>query len=263
MLDPENVKVTIAKMVKKDGTPVKNGTKMLSVEAYKAFAKMMNIKWNPPRYKQEEIIPWSPEETELDQLIAACESKRMAAFLECLKETYTDPSEALRIQWQDVDFEHKVITINHPCKGHLPGKMPVKTKLLAMLDMLPRKNEYVFAATYQQMAVVFWQARRRIAHRLQNPRIMRISFRSFRHWGGTMVAHYANGNMLVVKKALRHKQIASSMKYVSDINFEEEDFETATATTVDEAKKLAEAGFQKFDEFNSIHIYRRPKRFKH
>ena len=88
-------------------------------------------------------------------------------------------------------------------------------------------------------------------------------FRSFRHWSGTMVAYHANGNMLVVKKALRHKQIASSMKYVSDINFEEDDFETATATTVDEAKKLAEAGFQKFDEFNSIHIYRRPKRFKH
>lgn len=263
LLDPESVKVTVAKMKKPDGAPCKDGTKMLTVEAYKCFAMMLNIKWTPPKYKQEEIIPWTPEEIELDQLIAGCQSRRMAAFLECLKETYTDPLEALRIQWGDVDFEHKIITINHPCKGHLPGKMPVKTKLLAMLDLLPRKNELVFATTYPRIASVFWTTRRRVAARLQNPRILRISFRSFRHWGGTMVAYHANGNMLVVKKALRHKQIASSMKYVSDINFEEDDFETATATTVDEAKKLAEAGFQKFDEYNGIHIYRRPKRFQH
>jgi hypothetical protein len=53
------------------------------------------------------------------------------------------------------------------------------------------------------------------------------------------------------------------MRYVGTINFEDSEFETATATTVDEAQKLTEAGFQKFDVFNGIHIYRRPKRFQH
>jgi integrase len=159
--------------------------------------------------------------------------------------------------------ERKIITINYPCKGHLPGPMPVKAKLLAMLDRLPRKNETVFATTYRGIANSYLQIRRQVAQQLHNPRILKISFAAFRHWVGRMIAYYANGNMLGVKKMLRHKAITSSMKYVGTINFEDSEFETATATTVDEAKKLAEADFQKFDEFNSIHIYRRPKRFQH
>jgi hypothetical protein len=42
------------------------------------------------------------------------------------------------------------------------------------------------------------------------------------------------------------------MKYLCDINFEENDFETATARTVEEVNKLAGAGFQKFDESRRI-----------
>jgi hypothetical protein len=45
--------------------------------------------------------------------------------------------------------------------------------------------------------------------------------------------------------------LLSSIKYVGQINFEDDEFETATATTVKEAKKLLEAGFQKADEFNA------------
>ena len=33
------------------------------------------------------------------------------------------------------------------------------------------------------------------------------------------------------------------------------------ATTVEEAQNLGTAGFTKYDEFNGIHLYRKPKRF--
>jgi predicted nucleic acid-binding protein len=69
-----------------------------------------------------------------------------------------------------------------------------------MLDRLPRKGETVFATTYKGIATSYLQMRRRVAQQLHNPRILRISFSAFRHWGGTMVAYYANGNMLGVKK---------------------------------------------------------------
>ncbi|HML01800.1 MAG TPA: hypothetical protein VK487_00335 [Candidatus Bathyarchaeia archaeon] len=52
------------------------------------------------------------------------------------------------------------------------------------------------------------------------------------------------------------------MKYVGQINFDDSEFETATATIAEEAQKLAEAGYNKFDEFNGIHIYKRSQRFK-
>ena len=261
LLDPESVKTTIAQLKKKDGEPYKNGTKMLMTQAYKVFAEMKSITWRMPRYHQEEITPFIPLESELDQLIASCKSQRMAAFLQCLKETYADPSEALKIEWTDIDFEHRLIAINHPVKGHLPGRQPVTTRLLQMLNSLPRAESWVFPVKFRTMAGLYMRTRQRTASRLQNPRLQKISFVSFRHWGGTMIAYRSNGNMLTVKKMLRHKAIASSMKYVGQIDFDDTEFETATATTVDEGEKLAQAGYNRFDEFNGVHIYRKPKRF--
>jgi len=76
-----------------------------------------------------------------------------------------------------------------------------------------------------------------------------------------MIAHYTNGNVLTVQKMLRHKSILSSMKYIHMINFKDDEFDVATATTVEEVKQLATESFEKFDEINNIHIFRRPKRF--
>jgi len=74
LLDPESVKETIGKH------KCKNGTKMLFVYAYAAFNRMLKVTWEPPKYKQEETLPFVPEESELDQLIASCHGKRMASF---------------------------------------------------------------------------------------------------------------------------------------------------------------------------------------
>jgi hypothetical protein len=40
-----------------------------------------------------------------------------------------------------------------------------------------------------------------------------------------MLAHYTNGNVLTIKKMLRHKQVANTMKYIHTIQFKDEDFE--------------------------------------
>lgn len=76
-----------------------------------------------------------------------------------------------------------------------------------------------------------------------------------------MLAHFTNGNLLTIQKALRHKNIQSTMKYIHTIQFRDEDFEIATATTTEEIKQLGQAGFVKYDEMNGIHFYRKPKKF--
>jgi integrase len=253
LYDPESVKQTIARQ------PWKEGSKMLAVYAYDAFAQMEKIEWKKPRYKQEETIPFVPDEKELDQLIAACVSRRMATFLQTLKETYADPGEILRLEW--IDLHGNVLTINNPVKGHLPGQTMISSKLVAMLNTLPKTSERIFPTSYISIEESFKYVRKKAAAKLQNPRLRVITFRSFRHWGGTMLAHYTNGNVLTIKKALRHRAIQSTMKYIGMLKFENDDFEVATGATVDEIKQLAEAGFQKFDEVNGIHIFRKPKKF--
>ena len=47
-----------------------------------------------------------------------------------------------------------------------------------------------------------------------------------------MLAHYTNGNVLTIKKALRHKQVSNTMKYIHTIQFRDEEFEIDTATTL-------------------------------
>jgi hypothetical protein len=71
-----------------------------------------------------------------------------------------------------------------------------------------------------------------------------------------------SGNVLTVKKLLRHKRIENTMKYIHMIEFKDDEFDVAAATTVEEVKQLASAGFEKFDEINGIHVFRRPKRFQ-
>jgi len=50
--------------------------------------------------------------------------------------------------------------------------------------------------------------------------------------------------------------------YIHRLEFKDpQNYDVATATTIEEIKHLAQAGFQKFDEVNGIHIYRRPKKY--
>jgi integrase len=259
LYDPETVKTVIGRM------QVKDGMKLQYVCAYSAFAIMLKIPWTPPKYKQEEIIPFIPDESELDSLIAAARTKKLAAYLQALKETFGDPSEVLRIEWIDISEKEQTIKINHPVKGHSPRTLQVSSRLLSMLSCLPRDKTRVFSANYDSISTSYTRMRKKLAEQLKNPRLLSIELRTFRHWGGTMIAYSTNGNVLIVKKMLGHKNINSSMKYIGMIQFKDDQFETTTATTVEEILKLGQAGWVKYDELrigeNTVHCYKKPKRF--
>jgi hypothetical protein len=63
------------------------------------------------------------------------------------------------------------------------------------------------------------------------------------------------------EKQLGHKNINSMMKYTQPIEFQDDDVDVSTATTVDEAKSVIAAGFEYVIEKNGIMLFRKPKRF--
>lgn len=254
LLDPEDVKSTIAKQ------KWKNGTKNLACYAYRIFVKMAGLQWIPPKYRQEETLPFIPEEAELDQLIAGFRSRRIIAFLQTLKEAFADPGEALNLRWVDMSIQNSTLTINQPVKGHNPRQLQVSTKLITMLNSLPRKSERIFPICYDSIHAYFITQRRKIADRLENPRILSISFNTFRHWGATMTYHYTR-DILLVQKLLGHKNITSTMKYTRLIQFKDNEFDVATASDVEEAKNLLKSGFEYITERNGVMLFRKPKRF--
>jgi integrase len=265
LLDPENVKKVIAQqLITRTGEPWTNSMKMLATCAYDAFLKMKKMSWERPTYIQNEATIAVPNENDLDSLIGNS-SKRLATFLQCLKETFADPTEILRVEWIDIDFQTNILSINHPVKRHYPGKYELSNQLMRMINVLPRRNKRVFTPSYNSIYQSLHNTRKITAEKLQNPALLQITFKSFRHWGGSMLAHLTNGNVPEMARIMRHKTWKNTQKYVHSIPYKDDDFEISTATSSDEILALGKAGWQKYDEavFNGVHIhyYRKPKRF--
>jgi integrase len=129
-----------------------------------------------------------------------------------------------------------------------------------MLNALPKTSELVFPVSYRNIAQCYKMLRRKVSQAKNNQRILKITLTTFRHWGATML-YYQSRNILLVKKTLGHKKIENTMKYTQLIQFKDDDFEVASASTVEEAKELGKAGWEKYDEMGGFHLYRKPKRF--
>ncbi len=84
-------------------------------------------------------------EEEVNQLIAGS-SKKVATFIQLLKETGMRPGEAWSLKWIDFDFTKRRVHIT-PEKGRNPRILPISNSLIAMIKALERKNEYSFNMT--------------------------------------------------------------------------------------------------------------------
>jgi len=217
----------------------------------------MRIQWEPPRYRYQRKIPFIPLEDEIDDLIAGC-GRKMSVFLRLLKETGARVGEALRLRWQDFDFEKSTVTINNPEKNSMPRILMISPTLRAMLNSLSRKSNRVFACSMNTMKSNFRRQRNLLAKKLQNPRLKRITFHTFRHFFATML--YAKTlNILKVQRALGHRNINNTIIYTHLIDFRSDEYEVQIAETVEEAKKLGEAGFEHYDTIGDSHLYRKRK----
>lgn len=95
---------------------------------------------------------------------------------------------------------------------------------------------------------------------LQNPRILKITLTTFRHFGATWT-YFHTRNILLVMKMLGHKRITNTLKYAQLIKFKDDEYEVATAANVEETKKILEAGFDYVCEKDGILMFRKPKRY--
>jgi len=239
LLDPESVKEVLARLNKSVEW------KYHAICAYTAFLRMLGLTWEKPACKRQRKIPFIPLERELDDLIAGA-GKKTAAFLQLLKETGMRAGEAMRLKWTDIDFERQVIILNEPEKGGNPRIFKISSKLIGMLNALPRQHERIFPSSYDSMKRSFMLTRKRLAKNLQNPRLLKISFHTFRHWKATMEYHKTK-DPLYVKELLGHKKLDTTLLYIQierTIFKESNDqFIVKIARTPEEVKKLLEVGF--------------------
>jgi integrase/predicted RNA-binding Zn-ribbon protein involved in translation (DUF1610 family) len=257
LYDPESLKKIIAEQ------KWCNGQKSNAVDAYSSFLKMVGGEWQPPIYKSVRKIPFIPKEAEIDQLIAGS-SPRMAIFLTLLKETGARCGEIWQLNWTDVDFESKVVNIT-PEKNSNPRVARLSNKLLEMLEHLPKNyGERVFSFPHMRSdnyAVNFQRQRRRTANKIQNQRLLKIHFHTFRYWKGTMLYHQTK-DMFYVMQRLGHKNIKNTLLYVQleEALFQgENEYISKVAKTAQEICSLVEAGFEFVTDFQDVKIFKKRK----
>ena len=254
--DEESVKDVMARQ-KWSGNRKRN-----VINAYSLFLKMEGLTWKKPRCKVTQKIPFIPTQEEIDALIAGC-GKKTSTFLQLLKETAMRSGEAKSLLWTDIDSKRRMITLNNPEKGSNARAWKVSGELIGMLNALPKKSQRVFGdGSVNSLKTTFCKARKRLAGKLQNLRLLRISFHTFRHWKATTLYHQTR-DPWYVKDFLGHKSIRSTEIYITIERtiFEpsSDEFTVRVTSKPEEVKALLETGFDYVCEKDKLVFLRKRK----
>ena len=256
LLNPESVKAAIVKM----NSP--QNTKATMKGAYGSFVKFLGLTWKAPKIEYQQKVPFIPCEKEIDDLIAGS-GRKTSILLQLLKETGMRIGEALRLKWIDINSENNTITLNEPEKHGVSRMFRATPKLIGTLNGLPKKTERIFGkATVQHQLNTLQYNRIKLARKLGNPRLLRITFHTLRHWKGTMEYHRTH-DPWHVKQLLGHRSLKSTEIYINVeqaiFNDSNSEFHVAVTSTLKETAMLLEQGFEYIMDYGDKKLLRKRK----
>lgn len=158
---------------------------------------------------------------------------------------------------------HTKQSTSHQKKEATPRKLPISDKLIGMLNTLPRiHGDNVFNRHKQALRENFDHQRKTIAQKLNNPRLIQISFHTFRHWRATIEYHNTK-DIMHVKQMLGHKNVNNTTIYITleaGIYLQtDENFTCRIAHNEQEEAELIEAGFTHINNRGDLAFYKKRK----
>jgi integrase len=251
--NPEEVKKWVA-----TGKWLKSYKESL-VNAYATWCDFRNISFEKPKYHREENLPFIPLEKELDDLISGVNEKT-GVFLTLLKETGVESGEAWKLRVKDLWIKQRTVNIRGT-KRHKGRQLKISSRLVSMLTPFTKgkeMDERLFDGKIIHFRRWYELQRKKLAKKLKNPRLMEISFRTFRHWKATTEYHKTK-DILHVKWLLGHHNIKNTLIYTHLINWENDEWVCKVANSLDEAVNLIESGFEYVTEMEGNKIFRKRK----
>jgi integrase len=189
--------------------------------------------------------------------------KNLGIALLIAKETALRVGEIIRLQWTDIDPEKNLILMNSPEKRSNPGAYKVSHELISRTMSLPKRHEKLFPTTVNSITARLRNTRKRLAKKLENPRLRKITFHTLRHWKATMLYHKTR-DIFYVKDFLRHRDIRNTMIYINVErmlfqNSDNGEFHVKVAKTLNEACDLIKVGFEYVTDMDEVKLFRKRK----
>jgi integrase len=188
---------------------------------------------------------------------------KMTLFLSMSKDLGTRPIELTWLKLKDIDLENGIVSITSAkhCNGRT---LKLKNRTLDMLKQHIQKhslnqNDLIFPTSSDHISDVYRRHRNALARKLQIPSIAQIRLYDFRHYFASMLYHKTK-DLLHVKAALGHKDLRQTLRYTQLLETTEDDeYHCKVATSVKEATRLIEKGFEYVTEKDGIMIFRKCK----
>lgn len=196
-------------------------------------------------------------------LAVNCGQKPSVSFSMLRYEKGARFNEAQRLEWTNIDRERNKITIKASKNGNA-RIISVSKQLVELLLSLPKKEKTVFPTRSRNARQAnFHKRMEKLARDHNNPRIKLIHYHTFRH-AKALREYDKTRSVLHVKKALGHKSIMTTQRYVelyTEIygDLKPEHYVCETASTVKEAKRLVESGFEYVCEIEGEQLFRKDK----
>jgi hypothetical protein len=141
----------------------------------------------------------------------------------------------------------------------LATRQPLALRVPPDFSSLTNKDSAIFGKKSKHSVICNFSRQRKFAAiKLSNPRLLKIHFHTFRHWKATM-EYQRTKDILYVMRMLGHKSIQNTLVYTQMVQFKKEEYASAIASTIEDAQKLVESGFEYVTEIDGVKLFRKRK----
>ena len=131
--------------------------------------------------------------------------------------------------------------------------------MLLPLFLKTEPSQRIWTSQLDHLSETIRRHRNKVANRLGNQKLKRITLKTLRHWKATTEYHKTK-DLLYVKQLLGHKSIHNTLIYTHLIEFEDnDDFVVKIANSLDEFTEFLEKGFQYVSDYEDKKILRKRK----
>jgi integrase/recombinase XerD len=231
------------------------------VEAYDLYVKANNMHWNKPYYKRYDKLPKIPNEEKINLIIASC-SKKYALAFSIIRDLGLRPVELTWLKVKDVDLDSGIVTITSAKHCHGRTLKLKQSTLLMLKNYIANKdlglNDKLFPIKSSSLSETWRRVRNKVSDKLKDPSLKTIRVYDIRHWKASIEYHKTK-DLLYVKSLLGHRDLRTTLRYTHLLDPKDDEFTSAVARTVDEARKLIEQGFEYVCDIEGVKLFRKRK----